>query len=75
MDDCFKLAEDMSREEQDRIAPAYARWCELVERYVLDSRFNCCADDLGRWKFEAWMFDLLPRLSLVSSRPIVQSER
>jgi SAM-dependent methyltransferase len=75
MDDCFKLAEDMSREERDRIAPAYARWCELVERYVLDSRFNCCADDLGRWKFEAWMFDLLPRLSLVSSRPMVLSER
>jgi hypothetical protein len=75
MDDCFKLAEDMSREEQDKIAPAYARWCELVEKYVPDSRLNCCADDLGRWTFEAWMFDLLPRLSLVSSRPIVQSER
>jgi hypothetical protein len=36
MDDCFKLAEDMSREENDKIAPAYARWCELVEKYVFD---------------------------------------
>jgi len=32
MDDCFKLDEEMTREEQDMIAPAYARWCELVEK-------------------------------------------
>jgi SAM-dependent methyltransferase len=25
MSDCFKLAEDLSREEQDKIAPAYAK--------------------------------------------------
>lgn len=37
MEDCFKLAEDMSREKKDRIAPAYARWCELVEKYVFFS--------------------------------------
>lgn len=32
MGDCFRLAEDMSRQEQDKIAPAYARWCKLVEQ-------------------------------------------
>jgi len=48
MEDCFKLAEDMSREEQDKIAPAYARWCELVEKYALNDMFNGYADDLGR---------------------------
>ena len=38
MDDRFKLAEDMTREEQDMIAPAYARWCELVEKQVVETR-------------------------------------
>jgi hypothetical protein len=75
MEDCFRLAEDMSREEKDKIAPAYARWCELVEKYVLASRLKSFADDLGRWTFEAWTFDLLPRLFLISSTPIVLSER
>jgi hypothetical protein len=31
MSDCFKLAEDLTMEEQDKIAPAYAKWCRLVE--------------------------------------------
>jgi hypothetical protein len=71
MDDCFKLAEDVSREEQDKIAPAYARWCELVEKYGFGTGVNDCADDVGRWTFEAWTFDLLPRLFQISSRPMV----
>jgi hypothetical protein len=75
MNDCFKLAEDVNKEEQDKIAPAYARWCELVEKYVVASRLKNFADDLGRWTSEAWTFDLLPRLFPISSRPTVLSER
>jgi hypothetical protein len=32
MADCFRQAEDIKREDLDKIAPAFAKWSDLVEK-------------------------------------------